>query len=225
MTATVQAAGNVGVNVGDSAQYSGSIRGNFTGMANYDATVTLTVKAISGPTGTNITLKEDIYNITSGATSHSVGSVDVDTGEGNMTGTIILANLNAPDLVYTGPWSMAGINWTGATINETIPRQYLGSTVQVNHLNITQTGTIYGYIYLRSFNVYWYKASGWVAELSFGEWIKIVNVMYWYSMHYIIIATVPEFPPAIIPSLFMVLTLIAVVFVKRGFPRNHKTKF
>ena len=121
----------VGVQVGNWAEYNVFVDGNATYLNKINIPVSdrFTVATISG---TNITCQgfETFKNLTQRAIT---GSIDVESGSGNMSGFIIAANLNPGDTVYNGSWG----GFTGSIINETTTRNYLGSNVEVCHMNRT----------------------------------------------------------------------------------------
>ena len=78
----------------------------------------------------------------------------------------------------------------GATINETIFREYLGASVEVNHLNITQIRTVPGYGTVISYNFYWNRATGMITEFFFYQLVKPeVGSSQWIKIQLQIVAT------------------------------------
>lgn len=132
--------------------------------------------------------------------------LDVDTGQGNGTGFFIAANLNAGDLIYnsTDPYTLL----VGATINETIFRTYAIGNVEVNHYNVTTVPV--GMNQTIFMNYYWYKSTGMMTELHVYALFEQDGNMTWFEMEMVMIDIIPEFPPALIPLLFMIATLTAV---------------
>lgn len=203
----------VGVQVGSWAHYSFLVEGNVTGVPNEPVNATLTVTGISG---TNVTC-QTVENFKNGTQKAGTGSVDVNSGSGNTSGNIIAANLNAGELVYNGPWSADGITATGATINGTATRSYLGESMEVCYLNLTQEYTpAAGYSIFESVDYVWLRGSGMAAE----EVINMTSTspsgfQWWYMDITITSSTVPEFPVSLILPLFVVLSTLVVVIAKK----------
>jgi hypothetical protein len=199
----------VGVYVGDWAEYSVVYEGNYTGlnMAKMPVSIKLTVVGISG---TNITCKT-WGAFKNGSQETGAGSVDVESGIGNLTLFIIAADLNKGDSIYNGSV------YSGFTINETITRNYLGSNVEVNHLNVTQHDTTSGISVNSSANYFWYRDSGLLAEEVTNETIMNTTsgVESWLYDHITVTAAVPEFPVSLILPLFVVLSTLVVVSAKK----------
>lgn len=206
------AAQTVGVSEGDWAEYDcyPSTNGTLYHPSWNTTWMNITVLDVSG---TNITFQSIVrYANTTEVTTITV--LDVVTGQANATYSpclFIAANLTQGDLIYTNPSS--GPVPQGATINETISREYLGETVEVNHLNITTSWTTENDTVTLSYSLYWYRATGMLAEMS----IYIleqqdVGPATWSKLEVVII---PEFPPALILPLFMIATLITVWLGKR----------
>jgi hypothetical protein len=141
----VSAKGNVGVIVGQTADYtyafSGTARdsnGNLTMSVPFTVGYieTITIQEISG---TNVTFRHtrDLLNGTNEA-----GFSWVDVSYGNGTGFFVItsANVNTGGLLYPD-WAK-NENYTIETapfVNETILMKYGGETIEVNHLNYTYT--------------------------------------------------------------------------------------
>ena len=207
----------VGVNVGDWGEYAIFYSGNATFPPQLPfglEWMKLTVQEIFG---TNITY-EHINHYANGTEEDGINSVDVDTGQGNGIGFFIAANLTAGELIYTSPPPSGpfGLNFGGATINETVSKLYAGETVKTNHLNITRSESYPELNMTTSQNFYWYKATGMVAEMS-------VSVLYqwaggnitWLEWRVAITAVIPEFPQFLIMPLFMLTTLLIVIVYRR----------
>jgi len=159
----------VGVSVGLSVEgyyvYSGN--GTMPPTSQMMELVKVTVQQISG---TNITFQQ----ITRYADMHedtTIYLIDVESGQGNATGSFIAANLSEGDLIYTSP-PPSDWRFQGATINETIFREYLGANVEVNHYNCTRTGSVTEGNVTMSFDYYWNKATGMPVEASWYELLK-----------------------------------------------------
>ena len=194
-----------GVSPGDWVSYSVTFYGNGTmpGMENV-TWAKITVQEISG---TNITF--EIRAHYPNATEETDTMVlDVDTGQGNGTSFFIAANLNAGDLIYnsTDPYILGA----RATINETIFRTYAIGNVEVNHWNVTTVPEGEGWNQTTSMNYYWYKSTGMITEVHVYTLLGQAGNMTWYEYEIVMIDIIPEFPPALIPLLFMIATLTAV---------------
>jgi len=205
------AAQEPGVSEGDWAEYDVTLSGNATMPPELNITwVKITVQEISA---TNIT-SEFLVHYSNGTEEAEIYLVDVDTGQGNGTGFFIAKDLSEGDLIYTDPPTGEGpfgISFEGATINETISREYLGGDVEVNHLNITTVNISPGGNVTLSISYYWYRATGMLAELSIYELMQPVEgPIMWIKMEIVISDIIPEFPPALILPLFMIATLAAV---------------
>lgn len=177
--------------------------------ANVPVDLKLTVAGISG---TNVTCQ--IWGqFANGTQETGTGSVDVETGSGNLTTYIVAANLNASDPIYTGSW-----NYTGAIVNETLTRNYLGSDVEVNHMNLTQSIGYLGLSLNMSVNMLWFRDSGVLAETVLNITTVQSGVETWEYEHITVTGAVPEFPVnMILPLLVALSTLVAVIARKRLF--------
>jgi hypothetical protein len=190
--------------------YSFTYSGNAT-MPPANETMEWANATILTVSGTNVTFKMRLH-YADGHENASISILNVDTGQGNGTGILIAANLNAGDLIYTSP-PTSGLISTGATINETISRTYSIGTLEVNHLNITKTYTYPGFEnFTVSENVYWGQTTGMLTEMSIYELIQRPSNMTWSDMDAVIanVSVIPEFPPALILPLFMIATIAAV---------------
>ena len=195
----------LGVSPGDWVSYSMTVYGNATlptGMENV-TWAKITVQEISGM---NITC-ETIAHYPNGTEETETMFVDVNTGGGG-PGFFIAANLNAGDLIYnsTDPYSM----FNGMTINETIVRTYAIGNVEVNHWNLTISYSAPGMNQTSSFNWYWYKSTGVLTEAHMYNLIEQNGNITWVEVEIMMLDIIPEFPPALIPLLFMIATLTAV---------------
>ncbi len=155
------AEGNVGVDLGQSADYtyaiSGTTRdsnGSLTESMPFtvDYLETITIQQISG---TNVTFEfdRDLLNGT-----EETGTSWVDVSDGNGTGFLIVvsANLNAGDLLYPDWTNENGTSKGAPVVNETITMKYGNAMIEVNHLNYTYTVDSQP----RSENYYWEKMTG-----------------------------------------------------------------
>ncbi len=183
---------------------------------------------ITGVSGTNITVQatEHFKNDTERIRP---GWIDIDTGNSSnetnqtidMEFSIISANLEVNDTIYS---SAEYSTWK---INETIVKTYPDETRNTNHLNLTWefSGTINGEIYYyNSMNYYWDKSTGIMVEMTM-EWINQTGpYLTTWSAEFSItdsnIWVIPEFPSFLLLPLFIISTLLAVIFYRR----KHVTK-
>jgi hypothetical protein len=208
-----------GVNEGDWADYVCTWDGTEGMLPPSDERMESINATILEVSDTNITF-EAIVRYADDHEETEINVVDVDTGQGNATGILIAKNLNASDLIYTDPkqYGPFELSFVGLTINETIFREYLGGDVEVNHLNVTtiETDPETGDMYVESWNFYWYRATGMLAEMSYYYLVQPMAGpgMQWMELKILIIDAIPEFPPALILPLFMIATLAAVFLGK-----------
>jgi len=205
------AAQGVGVSEGDWAEYDCDPSTNGT-LYHPSWNTTWSMSTVLEISGTNITYQ----GITRYANTTEVTTItvlDVATGQANTTynsGSFIAANLTQGDLIYTNPSS--GAVPQGATINETIWGTYpVVGYVEVNHLNITSSWTVDTTVVTMSLNLYWYRATGMLTEVS----IYIleqpdVGPATWSKLEMVTFDIIPEFPPALILPLLMIASLAAV---------------
>jgi hypothetical protein len=213
---------SVGVEAGDWAEYTVIWSGNGTlPDPHYRTTsVRMTVKDVSG---LNVTFEAFSF-MADGSSQNSTYVLNVETGQGTVGATIwfIAADLNGGDLLYTEHFMYGTVNLLGSYINETTYRDIMGQTVQVNHWNTT-----FPYPYpetLTSFDVYWFQATGMLAELTmYQSWqgvsplITVSNgiVTTWVKAEARIIDIIPEFSPLQILPLFITATLLAALVYGR----------
>lgn len=207
---------NVGVSPGDWAEYDCYPSGNGTMPAEMNMTwAKITVLDVLG---TNITY-QDITRYANTSELTYTYWLDVTTGQATnpfASGVFIAANLTAGDLIYTSPPPYGPIP-PGATINETIWRTYpVVGTVEVNHLNTTDTWTVDTTVVTQSLNYYWYRATGILAEVSIYQIEQPdVGPPTWIKLEVVTFDIIPEFPPALILPLFMIATLTTVWLGKK----------
>jgi len=161
----VSAEGNVGVSVGQTADYtyaiSGTVRdsnGSLTTPVPFNAGYleTITIQEISG---TNVTFQY-VRDLLNGTEETGVSWVDVSDGNGTGFFVIISANLNAGDLLYPD-WTNENQTSEGAPfVNEAILIKYGDATIEANHLNYTYTVDDQTY----SKNYYWEKSTGLIVK-------------------------------------------------------------
>ena len=155
------AEGNVGVTVGQTADYtyaiSGTVRdsnGSLTTSMPFNAGYleTITIQQVSG---TNVTFQY-VRDLLNGTEETGASWVDVSNGNGTGFFVIISANINAGDLLYPD-WTNENQTSEGAPyVNETISMKYGDATIEVNHLNYTYTVEDQ----TCSENYYWEKSTG-----------------------------------------------------------------
>lgn len=208
----------VGVQIGDwvdyrvTATFEGDSINPFENVTDPFANVTSMRLIVVDIVDTNVTLDMQMY-YENGSDVIETGWVDVDTGNGTgPQGWLIATNLTAGDQVYTGTESMFG----EMTINETINREYLGSTHEVNHfiLNFTtppnpwmNASTLLDY--------YWFKDSGFAAEVNVS--IMMEPMMGNKTLTQIsadIIDIIPEFPTSLTPFFAIATITIIITYIK-----------
>jgi uncharacterized membrane protein len=200
----------VGVQVGNWATYSVLAEGNMTGFnATTPESYTFTITGISGA---NVTC-QTFEKFTNGTQETGTGSVDVNSGSGNMTGFLIAANLNQNDSVYNG----SGGFFPGAIINYTTTRNYLGSNVEVCQSNTTERTTTVEYSYFDSYNFTWFRANGMLAEATVNMTEVVSGTFSWLYEHIIVTSnsSVPEFPESLVLPLLAAFSILAVVIAKK----------
>jgi hypothetical protein len=155
------AAGNVGVAVGQTADYTYAISrtvrdsdGNLTESTPFtvDYLETITVQEISG---TNVTFKFD-RDLLNGTTETGTSWVNVSDGDGTGGLVIIPANRLAGTLIYPDWVNENGTSEGAFSINETVLLKYGDVMMEANHLNLSYT--LDGQP--RSENYYWEKSTG-----------------------------------------------------------------
>ncbi len=205
----------VGVQVGDWAEYTvtGAFQGNVTDPFENVTSMKVTVVNI---VDTNVTVDAHFY-FENGSDAVEPGWIDVDTGNGTYQGWLIAANLNEGDRIYTNNQTMFG----EMTINETITREYLGSTVEVNHFIINVTtppNPVYNMSLLMDW--YWYRDSGIVAEMRMYNLVEFMGNTTMFDVSVNPLNVIPEFPiSAHLP--FLIITTIALVVCARAHrPKN-----
>jgi hypothetical protein len=176
---------------------------------------------VVGISGTNITLQMTM-EFKNGSSETAIGYIDIDTGEGNMSNSVIGAGLNAGEPIYIS---------SPTIINETIPRDYPGGSRLTNHLNMTQEYIWPGGSQHFSSNYYWDREIGIFVEMyvecfmespegpegvespggitTWSVLIKITSSNRW---------VVPEYPTfASILTLTITFTAILVIYKRRLF--------
>jgi parallel beta-helix repeat protein len=176
--AQVSATRTVGVQVGSWWEVSVVAEGNMTGF-NATNQPDYAKFNVTGISGTNVTL-QTLWRYANGTQMTLTGSVDVENGSGDLTGLIIAADLNKGDQIYNGTWYLTGgQDESGATINDTLTRNYLGSNVEVCHWNWTRRSTSTGYNASTSWNYFWLRDSGILAETAQNMTVVETGAYYW----------------------------------------------
>ena len=212
-------AATVGVSVGNTATYgnasfdwysndpTATAPSEWTGL-NGTAWFRGTIQSIDG---TNVTISA-LLHYTNGTEDTEVGSVDVGTGDGNMSLFLVAANLNVGDPVYsTGDYS-------GFTINETVPMTYPQGQRDTNHVNVTMQESDPYFNLSLSMNMYWDKATGVLTQMSI-----MSNQTETYTTDYSIsfqltdsnVWVVPEFGMPSIMLLLFSATLVTLVVTRK----------
>lgn len=199
----------VGVQVGDWAEYTvtGAFQGNFTDPFENVASMRVTVVNI---VDTNVTVEAHMY-FENGSDTVELGWIDVDTGNGTHQGWLIAANLNEGDRIYSSNQTM----FSELTINETITREYLGSTVEVNHFIINVTtppNPFYNMSLLMDW--YWYRDSGIVAEMRMYTLMEGMGNTTMVDVNVNVFDIIPEFPIFTYLPFFIITTIALVVLAK-----------
>ncbi len=159
------AQGNVGVEVGQTADYTYAVsaterdsNGNLTTSTPFtvDYLETITIQGISG---TNVTFEfeRDLLN---GTEEAGMSWVDVSNGNGTGFFVAISANINAGAMLYPDWVNENGTSEGAPYVNETISLQYGDTMMDVNHLNLTYWVDEQP----RSENYYWEKSTGLIVK-------------------------------------------------------------
>lgn len=163
----------VGVKEGDWFEYSWTYWGNATEVEDKNVWTKITVEEING---TEITFKWE-NRFEDGQEQTDTFIQDVITGNGSLL-SFVRTDLDVGDLIYTEGELMGK---EGLRINETIQRTYLGTPIEVVHLNYSETkplgiafigpnGTIIkepeGPLYTLNQNLYWERRTGVLQETS-----------------------------------------------------------
>jgi len=158
------AEGNVGVAVGQTADYTYAIsrtvrdsNGSLTTSIPFtvDYLETITIQKISG---TNVTFefKRDLLNGT-----EETGTSWVNVSDGDGTGFVVIsANRNAGALLYPDWVNENGTSEGAFSVNETVLMKYGDAMMEVNHLNLTYWIDDQP----RSENYYWEKSTGLIVK-------------------------------------------------------------
>jgi hypothetical protein len=157
---------------------------------------------------------QGLWHFTNGTELNATVTVNLETGvySGPETGfwAVVAGGLSANDLLHP-----SGRDYI--TVNQTVTRNYAGAGRETNHLILTFQGSDSGGDYVEHVDYYFDKQTGMLVQLNDAQvysnpaktitrlW-KIKDSNVW---------VVPEFPSALIPPLFMMATLIAVIAYKK----------
>jgi hypothetical protein len=176
---SASAEGEVGVSVGQTAEYTYAISMTYRSRINGSLLTSvpyqvgyieaITIQDISG---TNITVQSVKTYMNNQNNATNLGWVDLSTGDGPASGYIILADCNEGDLIYP--------DWEGVTqgllyvsmINDTVLIKDGDTTIEANHANLTTTmnnQTTY-------MNYYWEKATGLLIGYTLASSLEQGNV-------------------------------------------------
>jgi len=166
---------------------------------------------VQGISGTNVSISALLHH-NNGTESTDQGWMDVDTGEGNMTLFLISANLNAGDPIYTSG------DYSGFTINETIPVTYPGGQRQTNHVNVTEEVSNQFANVSLLMNLYWDQATGVLTQMSIKS-----NQTITYTTNYSVamqltgssVWTVPELGMPMVALLFSSAASVTLVSARK----------
>jgi hypothetical protein len=166
---SASAAGNVGVAVGQTSDYTYAISrtvkdsdGNLTTSTPFtvDYLETITIQAISG---TNVTFEFD-RDLLNGTEERGTSWVNMSDGDGTGYYVIISANVKAGALLYPDWVNENGTSEGAPYANETVLLKYGDAMIEANHLNFSYTYDGQP----RSENYYWEKSTGLIVKWCIG---------------------------------------------------------
>jgi len=205
-----QATRFAGVHPGDSSEYFATLSGN---MSNMYLQFEYAKVIVLGVSGLEITFKAHALN--GSVWTNTTYVHNLETGE-NGSLFFIAANLTAGDLIFpSAPFHPGTFTFVGATINETIYRDYPGGPIEVNHWNVVISYSKQEANFTDVANVYWEKSTGRLIELSWFSDVKAESAYAWGEMSMII----PELNVVIFLPLFMTITLF-VAILRRNIQRE-----
>jgi hypothetical protein len=182
---------------------------------------------ITDVTGSSVTL-QNVMIFKNGTQETNTGTIDVSTGQGNLTLSLIAANLTSNDPIY--------LDNSDSIINETITQTNALGTRQVNHQNIimnyfvTQeelsgfsiTGPLNQ---TNSQNTYWDKLTGMLVEMSYVMQTKSDQVNADITVDVVMVDSsvqpIPELPTAAILLVFLVASTFAILKLGRIAPKKN----
>lgn len=206
-----------GVQVGDWVEYTvtanlqGDPFGPFGNVTGPFDNVTSLMLIVVDVVDTNVTLDMHMY-YENGSDAIETAWVDVDTGNGTgPQGWLIAANLSSGDQIYTGDASMFG----EMTINETVNREYLGGTVEVNHFILNFTAPPNPFMNASTLlDYYWFKDSGFAAEVNMSIMMELMGNKTLTEISADIIDIIPEFPTSLAPFFAIATITIIITYIK-----------
>jgi hypothetical protein len=158
---SASANGNVGVTVGQTAEYTYAFSGterfsngslNMSMPFDVGYIEKITIQQISG---TNVTIQVTRTQL-DGTEETNLWWVDVSTGNGTAAGVVISANRNAGEMTYPN-WVNENQTTAGADrINETTTLKYEDTNIEVNHMEVTYMVNDQPSYW----NYYWEKSTG-----------------------------------------------------------------
>ncbi len=160
---SASAEGNVGVSVGQTAEYTYGISGsarysngtlNASLPFNINQIETTTIQEISG---TNVTFR-CVRDMLNGTKTMDQFWIDVSTGDGTAWGVVISADRNAGEMIYPN-WVNENQTTAGAyIINETILLNCGDTSIEVNHVELSFTDE--EQLNYWNYHYYWEKSTG-----------------------------------------------------------------
>jgi hypothetical protein len=132
--------------------------------------------------------------------------VDVDTGTGSLTSFFISANLTVGDTMYNS-------SYFPQFINETVPRTYLDTVRDTNHIRTTSDG-----ISNTNYSMYWGKLTGVLVDMLVENTYQTDAYTTSWSVEFQIINSdiwvVPEFPTWTSAILMIIVLTSAIIIVR-----------
>jgi hypothetical protein len=196
---SVSAEGNVGVNVGQSVEYTYAFSGterysngtlNSSIAFNVGYIEKITIQEISG---TNVTF-QTIRTQLDGTEETEYWWVDLSTGDGSASGVIISANRNAGELTYPD-WLNENQTTAGADrINETVLMKLGDTFIEVNHMKLSFTVDDQPSYW----DYYWEKSTGLIVKYTIvGTEVAEDGVVTFLNFHFQRIGLQQVFHPLI----------------------------
>ena len=180
---------------------------------------------ITGISGTSVTAQTTLQ-FKNGTQESNTGVTDVSTGMGNLTLSLVAANLTANDPIYAGN--------NDEIINETITKTTALGSRQVNHQSITMNYDV-AQEELSGFgitgplsqtnvqNTYWDKQSGMLVEMSYEMQSRSEQINADISIDVVLVdsnvSTIPEYPTIIMVLAALAVSTVAVI--KLRFSKKH----
>jgi len=211
----VYAQRTAGVQTGDWAEYAveAIIEGGVGDSQSPFENVTSIRVDVVEVVGTNVSLNGQVI-LENGSSTVTTMWVDVDTGVVGPSGgfPVIAADLMEGDRIYTSSQGMFG----DMTINETVTREYLGSSVETNHLMVDATSPPNPQVNQSVvFDCYWYRDTGFPAEIHMYIMVETPEITMLTDIDIVVIGVIPELPLTSMALAAVSLTAMAVVLLKR----------